>query len=144
MKHYYTYILSNASRMLYVGVTNDLMRRMSEHRQKLHSGYAVRYNLKQLVHYEMSNDINAAIAREKEIKGWARGRKEALIRSENPEWRDLCKEWFSEGRKWVLGGGRDQDPSPSAQDDTSPVQGDKSPAQDRRHIRGSATPPKSV
>ena len=98
MNYYYTYILSNASRMLYVGVTNDLMRRMSEHRQELHPGYVARYNLKQLVYYETCNDIHAAIAREKEIKGWVRGRKEALIRSVNPEWRDLCAEWFADTR----------------------------------------------
>jgi putative endonuclease len=103
MKHYYTYIISNASRMLYVGVTNDLMRRMSEHRQKLYPGYAARYNLKQLVYYEASNSIESAIAREKQIKGWARGRKDALIESMNPERQDLCAEWFRQGRGTVLG-----------------------------------------
>ena len=108
MHDYCVYILSNASRMFYVGVTNDLMRRMSEHRQKLHPGYAARYNIKHLVYYEQYGDIGLAIAREKELKGWTRGRKEALIRESNPEWRDLCEEWFREVRR-VMGGGRDSD-----------------------------------
>ncbi len=97
MNQYCVYILFNASRMLYVGVTNDLMRRMSEHRQKLAPGYAARYNLKQLAYYEAYNDVNVAIAREKELKGWRRERKVALIEAENPEWRDLCEEWFQDG-----------------------------------------------
>ena len=102
MKYYYTYILANASRMLYVGVTNDLMRRMSEHRQKLHPGYASRYNLRRLVYYESGNDIWAAIAREKQIKGWLRAKKVALIESVNPEWKDLCEEWFEEKAGKIL------------------------------------------
>jgi putative endonuclease len=90
----YVYIIANASRMLYVGVTNDLTRRMSEHRQKLHPGYASRYNLTHLVHYEVFSDITVAITREKEIKGWRRERKIALIEKKNPGWADLCEEWF--------------------------------------------------
>ncbi len=97
MNQYDVYILLNASRMLYVGVTNDLMRRMSEHRQKLAPGYAARYNLKKLAYYETYNDVNVAIAREKELKGWRRERKVALIEAGNPEWRDLCEEWFQDG-----------------------------------------------
>ena len=116
VNYYYVYVLSNASRMLYVGVTNDLMRRMSEHRQKLHPGYAARYNIKQLVYYETFNSIESAILREKEIKGWVRGRKDALIRSMNPKWRDLCEEWFREVQKGVLGGGRS---GPSAEEGRS-------------------------
>jgi len=94
LRSYYTYIIANHSRMLYVGVTNDLERRMSEHKQKLFPGYAGRYNLKRLLYYEATNDIDAAIAREKQIKGWLRAKKVALIESANPEWRDLSADWF--------------------------------------------------
>jgi putative endonuclease len=79
--------------MLYVGVTNDLERRMSEHKQKLVPGYSSRYNLRRLVYYESTNDIMAAITREKQIKGWLRARKIALIESANPEWKDLSEHW---------------------------------------------------
>ena len=96
MHDYCTYIISNASRMLYVGVTSDIMGRMSEHRQKLHPGYAARCNITQLVYYEVHGDVRIAIALEKQIKGWARGRKEALIRDADPEWRDLCADWLRE------------------------------------------------
>lgn len=92
-RSYYVYILANRSRMLYVGVTNDLERRMSEHKQKLVPGYSSRYNLRRLVYYESTNDIMAAITREKQIKGWLRARKIALIESANPEWKDLSEHW---------------------------------------------------
>ena len=103
MNDYCVYIISNASRMLYVGVTNDIHRRMSEHRQKLHPGYAARYSITRLVYYEAWGDIGLAIAREKHLKGWTRGRKEALIRDANPEWHDLCADWFQEVRTVMRG-----------------------------------------
>jgi putative endonuclease len=93
MRDYYVYILANHSRMLYVGVTDDLERRMSEHKQKLIPGYAARYNITHLVHYEAFLDPQSAIAREKHIKGWLRSRKIALIESANPDWRDLSEDW---------------------------------------------------
>ena len=89
---YYVYILSNASRTLYVGVTNDLVRRMWEHKQKTGSEFAARYNVTQLVWFEQTINVAAAIAREKQIKGWTRAKKIALISSMNPEWRDLSED----------------------------------------------------
>ncbi len=92
-KEYYVYIMTNRSRTLYTGVTNDLMRRVYEHKHKLVPGFTSRYNIQFLVYYESGSDINAAIAREKQIKGWLRSKKIALIDSMNPEWRDLSEEW---------------------------------------------------
>ena len=93
MKNYYVYILSNVSRTLYVGVTNDLQRRVYEHRQKLVHGFTSKYNLTLLVYFEGTTDIQAAIAREKQLKGWLRAKKVALIESVNPKWLDLGAEW---------------------------------------------------
>ena len=89
MGQYYVYLMANESRMLYTGVTNDLARRAWEHKQKLLSGFTKRYNLTRLVYYEVTPDVRAAIAREKQIKGWLRRKKVALVESMNPEWRDL-------------------------------------------------------
>ena len=93
LESYYVYIIANLSGMVYTGVTNDLERRMSEHKQKLLSGYASRYNIQRLMYYEVTNDIGAAIAREKQIKAWTRAKRVALIESVNPEWRDLSAQW---------------------------------------------------
>ena len=89
----WVYILSNKLRMLYVGVTNDLERRVSEHRARLASGFPERYGLMSLVYFESTGDVRAAIAREKQIKGWVRRKKVALIHSVNQEWKDLSTEW---------------------------------------------------
>ena len=93
MRDYYVYVLTNETHRLYVGVTGDLQRRMYEHKNKLTPGFASRYNLRWLVYYEATTDVLSAIAREKEIKGWKRNRKVALIESENPNWVDLSAEW---------------------------------------------------
>ena len=93
----YTYIITNKPNgTLYIGVTNNLVRRMSEHRQRIGSKFAAKYNLTHLVHFETFFDIREAIAREKEIKGWLRRKKVALIEAENPKWLDLCTEWFED------------------------------------------------
>ena len=92
---YYVYILSNGSRTLYVGVTNSLERRMYEHRMKRADGFTRRYNITMLVHVETFSYIGDAIAREKEIKGWIRAKKLALIESDNPAWNDLSANWFT-------------------------------------------------
>ena len=89
MGQYDVYLMANESRMLYTGVTNDLARRMWEHKHKLLSSFTKRYNLTRLVYYEVTPDVRAAIAREKQIKGWLRRKKVALVESMNPEWRDL-------------------------------------------------------
>ena len=94
-KTYYVYILSNSSKMLYVGVTNDLERRVYEHKKKLRKGYTSKYNLHQLVYYEDTDDIGRAIEREKQLKGWRRTKKAALIETINPGWKDLAETWYS-------------------------------------------------
>ena len=89
---YYVYILSNASRTLYVGVTNDLVRRVWEHKEKKTPGFTAKYNVTQLVYFEEAAHPQVAIAREKELKGWLRARKIALVSAANPTWRDLSQD----------------------------------------------------
>ena len=90
---YYVYILTNVSRTLYVGVTNNLERRMCEHKHKLLPGFTRKYNITILVFFEETSDVLAALAREKEIKGWTRVKKLALIEANNPTWRDLSSDF---------------------------------------------------
>lgn len=96
-RSYYVYILTNASRTLYTGVTNDLERRVFEHKRRLIPGFTQRYNLTRLVYFEEFGDIRDAIAREKQIKGWVRATKVALIQATNPTCQDLSAAWFGEG-----------------------------------------------
>jgi putative endonuclease len=96
MKQFYVYILASRTRVLYIGVTNDLMRRVPEHREKSPEGFTSRYNVNRLVYYEMTKDIVAALEREKQLKGWLRKRKVALINEVNPAWKDLSEGWFDE------------------------------------------------
>lgn len=84
-RSYFVYIMSNESRMLYVGVTNDVTKRAFQHKSKLIPGFTEKYNLYKLVYFEEFADIWAAIAREKQIKGWLRSRKVALVNSKNPD-----------------------------------------------------------
>ena len=81
--------MTNASRTLYTGVTNDLVRRVYEHKQKLLPGFTSKYDITKLVYFEVTENIHAALTREKQIKGWLREKKLALIGSVNPEWQDL-------------------------------------------------------
>ncbi len=94
MHQYYVYIMPNKSGTLYIGVTNNLNRRVYEHKEKLIKGFTAKYNLSKLVYYETSYDINQAIIREKQLKGWLRKRKIELIEETNPYWRDLSKDWY--------------------------------------------------
>ena len=94
MNSYYVYILTNRSKTLYTGVTNNLLRRVYEHKQKFIPGFTQKYNINRLVYYEETSDATEAIAREKQIKGWVRAKKIALIESRNPEWLDLSTDWF--------------------------------------------------
>ena len=87
---YYTYIMASLSRVLYVGVTNDLQRRVCEHKEGRIAGFTSKYRVKRLVHFEEFTDIRDAIAREKELKGWKRSRKVSLIEGRNPAWEDLA------------------------------------------------------
>ena len=89
---FYVYMLTNASRMLYTGMTNNLARRIYEHKHKLVEGFTSQYNLTTLVWYEATTDVRSAIQREKEIKGWRRSKKIALIDALNPMGRDLSED----------------------------------------------------
>jgi Predicted endonuclease containing a URI domain len=89
-KNYYVYFLTNwNNKVIYVSVTNDLNRRIYEHKNKLISGFTKKYNLNKLVYFEETCDINAAINREKEIKKWRREKKDILVNQINPNWQDL-------------------------------------------------------
>ena len=90
---YYVYLLTNwNSNVMYVGVTNDLGRRIYEHREKLVKGFTEKYNVHKLVYFEETGDIAEALEREKEIKKWRRSKKNELVESLNPEWIDLSDE----------------------------------------------------
>jgi putative endonuclease len=89
MKDYYVYILSNNTGTLYIGVTNNLERRLFEHHSEEYTGFTHKYNLKSLVYYETINSIESAILREKQLKGWRRSKKISLIEQMNPGWQDL-------------------------------------------------------
>jgi|SRR5579862_5242850 len=91
---YYVYVLASRSRSVYTDVTNNLERRMREHREGRVSGFAWRYSAFRLVHFEEFVDIRDAIAREKAIKGWNRERKVELIDGDNPGWEDLAEGIF--------------------------------------------------
>ena len=96
MKTFYVYILSNASRVLYTGITSNLERRVWEHKGKQVPGFTQKYNVTRLVYFEVWGSARAAIAREKQIKDWRRSKRAALIESVNPHWKDLSAEWFAE------------------------------------------------
>ncbi len=93
MKEYYVYIMTNGVRTLYIGVTNDLMRRIFEHKEKLAEGFTKKYNITMLAYHETASDVQAAIVREKQLKSWRRSKKIALIESSNPQWKDFSLEW---------------------------------------------------
>lgn len=96
MKNYYVYMITNQSgRVLYTGVTNNLERRLHEHRQKEVPGFTKRYRITKLVYFESCPDVNAAIAREKQIKGWVRKKKDMLVYGLNPQWKDLSNKWYT-------------------------------------------------
>ena len=90
MKNYYIYIMANKTNTtIYIGVTGDLIKRVWEHKNKLVGGFTTRYNIDKLVYYEETTDANSAIAREKQLKGWNRAKKNKLIEKMNPNWDDL-------------------------------------------------------
>ena len=92
---YYVYIMTNASRTLYTGVTNDLQRRVYERKSGRGSVFTKKYRITRLVYYEAYNDVRNAIAREKQIKEWRRSKKVVLIESQNPDWRDVSLHWLA-------------------------------------------------
>ena len=94
MKQYYVCLLTNkGNTVLYTGMTNDLQRRLYEHREGPEDGFTKRYCVRKLVYFETTPDVRAAIEREKQIKSWSRKRKDALIATMNPKWVDLSSKW---------------------------------------------------
>ena len=94
-RHCCVYIMTTIRHSsLYIGVTNDLQRRVYEHKNKLMRGFSSRYNITLLMHYEATSDVNAPIAREKQLKGWTRSKKDDLINSVNPRWPDLSMDSY--------------------------------------------------
>ena len=91
---YFVYILSNWNdSVLYIGVTGNLQRRLYEHKNHLVSGFSSKYNTHKLVYFEHTGDVRVALEREKQLKGWTRSKKNALISKLNPTWRDLSESW---------------------------------------------------
>lgn len=91
---YYVYLLTNKNnKVMYVGVTNNLERRIFEHKAKMLPGFTEKYNVNKLVYFEETNDVRVAITREKEIKKWRREKKNNLVVAVNPEWKDLSDGW---------------------------------------------------
>ncbi|MBI1749813.1 MAG: GIY-YIG nuclease family protein [Acidobacteria bacterium] len=94
-RSYFVYILASRSRNLYTGITNHLERRVYEHKTGRIPGFTTRYRIHRLVYFETFGDVNAAIAREKQVKSWRREKRVALIEKGNPTWHDLAAEWYS-------------------------------------------------
>ena len=94
METYYVYIMASKSGTLYTGITNDLQKRVFQHKNKLVEGFTKKYNITRLVYYEDTTDVRTAIAREKQIKGWRRSKKIDLIKTLNPTWNDLSEGWY--------------------------------------------------
>ena len=92
-KQYYVYIMTNKSGTLYVGMTNNMQKRVYEHKEKLVEGFTKKYNIDRLLYFETFGDVPSAIAREKTIKGWLRRKKVDLIEATNPGWSDLSEDW---------------------------------------------------
>jgi len=114
-RQYHVYIMASLSRTMYVGVTNDLAARAFQHRTKVLRGFTTKYSVTRLVHAEEFSDVRDAIAREKQIKGWRRERKVALIESANPEWEDLSGTWFVAEQDPSLRSGRQAVPAPASE-----------------------------
>jgi putative endonuclease len=100
MREYFVYMLANKyHNVLYIGFTNNIRRRVYEHKLKLVDGFTSKYNCNILVWYELFTDVNLAIAREKQLKTWERSWKNNLIGKHNPDWHDLAANWFVKRRK---------------------------------------------
>ena len=106
---YFTYIMASKSRTQYVGITGDLLKRVFQHKQKVHDGFTSRYNCTRLVWFQRFSDVSEAIQREKELKGRKRDKKIALIEEINPTWEDLSSPWYTPDS--AKPGSREADPS---------------------------------
>jgi putative endonuclease len=92
-KQYYVYIMTNITNtVIYTGVTNNLLRRVNEHKKKLTKGFTSKYNINKLIYFEAGEDIYGALTREKQIKSWSRKKKIGLITSTNPDWNDIYQD----------------------------------------------------
>ena len=98
MRQYYVCIMTNRPRTLYIGVTNDLERRVYEHKSELAEGFTKRYRINRLVYFDTTTSVEGAITREKVIKGWRRSKKINLIEQTNPAWKDLSDAWYDAGQ----------------------------------------------
>jgi len=94
-RQYYVYILGSFSGTLYIGITGNLRHRIWQHNQHAIEGFTARYDVTRLLYFETYNEVLNAIAREKQLKGWSRAKKIALIEKLNPKWVDLSREWYS-------------------------------------------------
>ena len=104
MEHqYWVYIVASRSGTLYIGMTNNIERRVWEHKNSICEGFASKYHCDRLVYLEGFDDVRNAIDREKQLKGWRRSKKIALIEAQNPRWSDFAEKW---GRRWCLLGSR--------------------------------------
>jgi len=95
MTNYYVYFMTSPSGTLYIGMTNNLQRRVYEHKYGMIEGFTKKYSVNRLVYFEETGEVQSAIAREKEIKKWRRSKKIALIESLNLKWQVLSVEWYS-------------------------------------------------
>jgi putative endonuclease len=124
-KKYYTYIMGSITGTLYTGMTSNLSKRVFQHKFHEFEGFTARYDVVRLLYFESFVDVHRAIRREKQIKGWKRERKIALIESINPHWLDLAKDWYP----WVKEqtGGRDAStpPAPSLREGPDSAQHDR-------------------
>jgi putative endonuclease len=98
-KLYYVYILASISGTLYIGITSELEERVFKHKEGLYDDFTKRYGVNRLVYFESFDDVRKAIDREKQLKGWRRAKKIALIESVNPQWKDLAAEWYGALKK---------------------------------------------
>ncbi|MEI6498879.1 MAG: GIY-YIG nuclease family protein [bacterium] len=94
MKTYYVYIMASYNEVLYVGMTNNLLRRIYEHKHELIDGFTKKYKCHNLIYYESSNDVNVILEREKQLKRWSRAKKLALIKEANPELKDFSADFI--------------------------------------------------
>jgi putative endonuclease len=107
-KQYWVYCLTNYdTTVLYTGVTNSLEKRIAQHKNGVFPGFTKKYHCDRLIYFEEYSEIDQAIAREKQIKGWTRAKKNALIAAVNPQWNDLAADWYGEGPSTSLRSARD-------------------------------------
>lgn len=92
-RQYFVYIMASLSGTLYIGVTNDLYKRTYQHKNDLIQGFTKKYQCHKLVYFEETSDVESAIAREKQLKNWNRAKKEFIIKTLNPQWKDLSNNW---------------------------------------------------